>query len=50
MESTYSERGWAWAGKIYEKSISCLTSVFFSDTRMLNKDDWESEGEYHAIG
>jgi len=43
--STYSERGWAWTGKIVEKSVSCLTSIYFTEMRMLSPEDWTSEGE-----
>jgi proteasome activator subunit 4 len=43
--STHSERGWAWTGKIVEKSVSCLTSIYFTEMRMLNPEDYGSEGE-----
>ncbi|OCF42973.1 proteasome activator subunit 4 [Kwoniella heveanensis CBS 569] len=43
IDSTQSERGWAWTGKIIEKSISSLTSIYFEEMRMLNKEVLESE-------
>jgi len=45
IESTLSERGWAWTGKITEKSVSCLTSIYFTEMRMVNNDDYDSEGD-----
>lgn len=47
IDSTLSERGWAWTGKLVEKSVSCLASVYFSEMRMVNEEDHESEGEAH---
>ncbi|ORY33092.1 putative membrane protein [Naematelia encephala] len=43
IDSTFSERGWAWTGKIIEKSVSCLTSLYFREMRMLNKDEFNSK-------
>lgn len=44
IESTFSERGWVWTGKLIEKSVSCLTSIYFTEMRMVNEDEYESEG------
>lgn len=51
ISSTHSERGWAWTGKIIEKSVSCLTSIYFTEMRMLNGEDYNSDGEikFHQI-
>jgi len=46
ISSTYSERGWAWTGKLIEKSVSCLTSIYFKEMRMLSPDDFASDGEF----
>jgi len=46
IDSTFSERGWAWTGKIIEKSVSCLTSVYFTEMRMVNNDDYQNEGSH----
>ncbi|KAL7421289.1 Proteasome activator BLM10 [Cryptotrichosporon argae] len=43
IHSTYSERGWAWTGKIIEKSTSCLTSLYLEEMKPLNIADRESE-------
>lgn len=48
IEGTLSERGWAWTGKIVEKSVSCLTSLYYADMRMLNEEDYGSEGGLHS--
>jgi proteasome activator subunit 4 len=45
VDSAFSERGWAWTGKLLEKSVSVLTSISYSEMRMLNKEDYASEGE-----
>ncbi|KAK4685506.1 proteasome activator subunit 4, partial [Tremellales sp. Uapishka_1] len=42
-ENTFSERGWAWTGKIFEKSVSCLTSIYYTEMKMLNRSEQESE-------
>jgi proteasome activator subunit 4 len=44
IDSTYSERGWHWTGKIVEKSISCLTSIYFAEMSMLESER-DSDGE-----
>ncbi|WVR08974.1 hypothetical protein IAU60_006033 [Kwoniella sp. DSM 27419] len=41
--SARSERGWQWTGKIIEKSVSSLTSIYYKEMKMLNKDVLESE-------
>ncbi|WVQ63803.1 uncharacterized protein L199_001958 [Kwoniella botswanensis] len=43
IDSTLSERGWQWTGKIVEKSVSSLTSIYFKDMRGLNDDVYQSE-------
>nr|XP_019049698.1 proteasome activator subunit 4 [Kwoniella bestiolae CBS 10118]OCF28628.1 proteasome activator subunit 4 [Kwoniella bestiolae CBS 10118] len=43
IDSTLSERGWQWTGKIIEKSVSSLTSIYFKDMRGLNDDVCQSE-------
>ncbi|KAK8843981.1 hypothetical protein IAR55_006774 [Kwoniella newhampshirensis] len=43
IDSTFSERGWQWTGKIVEKSVSSLTSIYFKEMRMLNDDVIKSE-------
>nr|XP_019009928.1 proteasome activator subunit 4 [Kwoniella pini CBS 10737]OCF48709.1 proteasome activator subunit 4 [Kwoniella pini CBS 10737] len=43
IDSALSERGWQWTGKIVEKSISALTTIFFKDMRFLNDDVYQSE-------
>ena len=52
IESTLSERGWAWTGKLIAKSVSCLTSIYFTEMRMVNQADYVSEGEWYipALG
>lgn len=46
LQSTYSERGRAWTGKIVEKTLSVLTALYLEEMHMLNKPDRESEGEW----
>ncbi|WWD21364.1 hypothetical protein CI109_105848 [Kwoniella shandongensis] len=43
IDSTLSERGWQWTGKIIEKSVSSLTSIYFKEMRMLNEEIIQSE-------
>ncbi|WOO84927.1 Autophagy-related protein 22 [Vanrija pseudolonga] len=43
IRGTYSERGWAWTGKIVEKTLSCLTALYVEEMHLLNKPDRESE-------
>lgn len=45
IESTFSERGWVWTGKVVEKSITCLTTTYLVDARMVDTAVRESEGE-----
>ncbi|WVQ73567.1 hypothetical protein IAR50_003145 [Cryptococcus sp. DSM 104548] len=42
IDSCLSERGYAWTGKILEKTVSSLTSVYYSEMKMLNVDTIES--------
>lgn len=44
IDSTHSERGWHWTGKLVEKSISCLTSIYFAEMSMLDSER-DSEGQ-----
>lgn len=44
VDSTYSERGWWWTGRILEKSMSCLISIYFKDMRMVPEKLRKSEG------
>lgn len=48
IDSTYSERGWHWTGKIVEKSISCLTSIYFAEMSMLESER-DSDGKLCAF-
>ncbi|ORX39177.1 putative membrane protein [Kockovaella imperatae] len=43
IDSTYSERGWTWTGKIVEKSMSCLASIYHRELRMVNPDELKSD-------
>ncbi|WVQ81077.1 hypothetical protein IAT38_003199 [Cryptococcus sp. DSM 104549] len=43
VNSAYSERGWQWSGKIMEKTMSSLTSVYFKEMRAFNPDVYASE-------
>ena len=43
IESTYSERGWVWTGKILEKSMSCLVAIYHRDLRMVNPEEFTSD-------
>nr|XP_018259276.1 proteasome activator subunit 4 [Kwoniella dejecticola CBS 10117]OBR81434.1 proteasome activator subunit 4 [Kwoniella dejecticola CBS 10117] len=43
IDSALSERGWQWTGKIIEKSVSSLTSIYFRDMRALNDDVYQSQ-------
>jgi proteasome activator subunit 4 len=45
LQHTYSERGWAWTGKIVEKTLSVLTALYLEEMHMLNKPDRESQGK-----
>ena len=38
IDSTYTERGWIWTGKLVEKSVSCLTSIYFKEMSMLETE------------
>jgi proteasome activator subunit 4 len=42
IDSTFTERGWHWTGKLVEKSVSCLTSIYFREMSML---EVERDGE-----
>jgi proteasome activator subunit 4 len=51
VESTFSERGWVWTGKLIEKTVSCLGAMGGTDARMVNTDVRQSEGELsHPTG
>jgi proteasome activator subunit 4 len=41
IDSTFSERGWHWTGKLVEKSVSCLTSIHFAEMSILEERDSE---------
>lgn len=43
LQHTYSERGWAWAGNIIEKTLSCLTALYLEEMNLLNAADRDSE-------
>lgn len=44
VDSTFSERGWWWTGRILERSMSCLISIYFKDMRMIPAGLRDSEG------
>jgi proteasome activator subunit 4 len=46
IEGTLSERGWHWTGKIVEKSVSCLTSIYFTEMGMLEPTLLQDESEW----
>ena len=50
IDSTNSERGWVWTGKILEKATSCLASVYHRELRMVNPDEYTSKGERDRPG
>ncbi|BEI84863.1 hypothetical protein CcaverHIS002_0502640 [Cutaneotrichosporon cavernicola] len=43
LKNTYSERGWAWTGKIVEKTLSCLTALYLEEMNLLSKPDRDSD-------
>lgn len=45
VNSTFSERGWWWTGRILEKSMSCLISIYFKDMRMVPEHVHNTAGE-----
>lgn len=45
VDSTYSERGYSWTGKIVEKSMNCLVSLYFAEMSMVNQDVKVSQGK-----
>ena len=49
VDSTFSERGWWWTGRILEKSMSCLISIYFKDMRMVPEKLRKSEGTISLV-
>ncbi|WRT69165.1 uncharacterized protein IL334_006149 [Kwoniella shivajii] len=43
VDSTLSERGWQWTGRIIEKTMSSLVSIYFKDMRGWNDDVYQSD-------
>lgn len=43
LQHTYSERGWRWASKVVEKTLSCLTATYPEEMHLLNRPDRESD-------
>jgi proteasome activator subunit 4 len=48
VDSTYSERGYNWTGKIVEKSMSTLVSLQYNKLGMVNQDIKTSNGMCHV--
>jgi proteasome activator subunit 4 len=44
VDSTYSERGYVWTGKILEKSMTCLVALYFTEMSMIPPKLRETEG------
>lgn len=51
LQHTYSERGWAWAGNIVEKTLSCLTALYLQEMKFLNPTEYASEDfkQHHTM-
>jgi proteasome activator subunit 4 len=45
VESTYSERGYVWTGKILEKSMTCLVALYFTEMSMVTEKTKKSDGK-----
>lgn len=44
VDSTYSERGYVWTGKILEKSMTCLVALYFTEMSMIPEATRQTEG------
>jgi hypothetical protein len=44
VDSTYSERGYVWTGKILEKSMTCLVALYFTEMSMIPEATRKTEG------
>ena len=44
IDKCYSETGWTWTGQLIEKVLSALTTTRPREARLVNPDEWDSEG------
>lgn len=44
-EKCKSESGYGWTGRILEKLMGNLASTFVLEGRLVNKDEWDSDGK-----
>lgn len=50
VDSTYSERGYVWTGKILEKSMTSLVSLYFAEMSMIPPKLRATEGKEAFLG
>lgn len=46
VDKCYSETGWTWTGQLIEKVLTALTITRPREARLVNPDEWESEGGF----
>lgn len=46
---TLSEASWSWTGRMMDKVIVNMTSVYPMEGRMVNEDVWDSDGQYERF-
>jgi proteasome activator subunit 4 len=44
-DKCYSETGWTWTGQLIEKVLAALTTTRPRETRLVNPDEWDSDGK-----
>lgn len=45
MDKALSEACWSWTGKVMEKIVFNMTTVFPYEARLVNPDEWNSDGK-----
>ncbi|KAJ9106278.1 hypothetical protein QFC21_001423 [Naganishia friedmannii] len=45
VDKCYAETGWTWTGQVIEKVLMSLTATRPREARLVNPDEWKSEGK-----
>jgi proteasome activator subunit 4 len=45
VDKCYAETGWTWTGQVIEKVLSSLSTTRPKEARLVNPDEWNSEGK-----
>lgn len=45
VDKCYAETGWTWTGQVIEKVLMSLTTTRPREARLVNPDEWNSDGK-----